>query len=805
MSLYGNVKKIGSSSFQFDRVYNTRYAMDAAANTDGVYIGRYVLVEYGERFNGVPSGQSITSVSPNNYIITETGVPVVENEEFLNNRTVDLEAYGAVYDSTVWQKIYTEGTERYIMVAELNAVVPKIDMKLEKPVTYKTAEDSEEVLYAGKRFEDGTYEIVKLDGVKEEYSKPSFDTALDTELAYLMHQPTALNFKVDNDFIDFHKDGFNPVYSFGEKEGTNAVAWVPVGLEYTKTGQKDGLDDLAIIENNQEIDTKSLLMNVPALGNTLNTLYNLLYGEPKGPYTNGVLRPYFESFRPNNTVKVLAVADTDNGEVPIQKDGEDFYVEGYPGQTIPIVIEQKDLTKTFTPDNVIIKHWNEEDQVFEPIDTTKLDNNFLVYADTDERILVTIPDLNGRNDDLTWLKDVPGIGDILANNTEGLASILKRIFGYSDPITGQTRFYFYVDWTVEEDPNSNTPVISNKPKVIGGYPIDFIPSFEEFEYLGEDENAPSTIPYNYINTEEHKNIFTGGHYSVDYNTWRIDSAPTNFVNIYVDKLYYAPQDSNYELSQENQNSIMISQNDNTIYIFGELDQLNEFSFSDETQDSGKWIGIDIGTTTNDITKLKWNNDALTQTDVEKATSVGLRDGHIIFWVKAETLPRIIKLSGDGYLDTEYKVMFYNTVVKKEVQATLNILPSAQAPQDSRIHDFVVENQNKVILLQNNSDITLRGNLAELIDFESTNVAQGSGKWIAIDIKTNFTDITQLKWKGFDLTQDDVDEATSVGLSSGHIIFWVKADQIVTNPAKIVLSSEGYKDCILNVKFENTGA
>jgi hypothetical protein len=51
MSLYGNVKKIGSASFQFDRKYNNRKQMDDLARVDGVYAGRYVLVEYGERFS----------------------------------------------------------------------------------------------------------------------------------------------------------------------------------------------------------------------------------------------------------------------------------------------------------------------------------------------------------------------------------------------------------------------------------------------------------------------------------------------------------------------------------------------------------------------------------------------------------------------------------------------------------------------------------------------------------------------------------------------------------------------------------
>jgi hypothetical protein len=54
LSIYGNVKRIGSSTFQFDRVYNNRVEMDSNISTDGVYTGRYVLIEYGERYNVNP-------------------------------------------------------------------------------------------------------------------------------------------------------------------------------------------------------------------------------------------------------------------------------------------------------------------------------------------------------------------------------------------------------------------------------------------------------------------------------------------------------------------------------------------------------------------------------------------------------------------------------------------------------------------------------------------------------------------------------------------------------------------------------
>lgn len=48
MGFYGNISASNKSSFTFDHIYPTRKQMDDAANTDGVFMGRYVLVEYDE-------------------------------------------------------------------------------------------------------------------------------------------------------------------------------------------------------------------------------------------------------------------------------------------------------------------------------------------------------------------------------------------------------------------------------------------------------------------------------------------------------------------------------------------------------------------------------------------------------------------------------------------------------------------------------------------------------------------------------------------------------------------------------------
>ena len=89
------------------------------------------------------------------------------------------------------------------------------------------------------------------------------------------------------------------------------------------------------------------------------------------------------------------------------------------------------------------------------------------------------------------------------------------------------------------------------------------------------------------------------------------------------------------------------------------------------------------------------------------------------------------------------------------------------------------------------------------EFASTNPSQGTHKWVGIDIDTGLDTIVNATWNGSALTQDDVDEAASVGLGAGHIIFWAKADEIVSTPRTIVIGAEGHDDVIITVSFVDT--
>ena len=46
MGFYGNITNTSRTQFSFDRKYSNRFDMDSNCSKDGVYAGRYVLVEY---------------------------------------------------------------------------------------------------------------------------------------------------------------------------------------------------------------------------------------------------------------------------------------------------------------------------------------------------------------------------------------------------------------------------------------------------------------------------------------------------------------------------------------------------------------------------------------------------------------------------------------------------------------------------------------------------------------------------------------------------------------------------------------
>ena len=135
---------------------------------------------------------------------------------------------------------------------------------------------------------------------------------------------------------------------------------------------------------------------------------------------------------------------------------------------------------------------------------------------------------------------------------------------------------------------------------------------------------------------------------------------------------------------------------------------------------------------------------------------------------------------------------------KELDATVNkvtTIPDGPNKEKSQA------NQEKLTVTQNGNEISVKvaGGVESLNTFDSGNPAQGSAKWIGLDIDTGISDITKVLYNGVQLTEDDVAEAASVGLPAGHFVLWLKAEVVKVTPRKITLGMEGRDDTVITIK------
>lgn len=193
-SFYGNIMtKNTMSNFSFDKIYSNRVAMQAAIGIDkegnqtagiddGIFPGRYVLVEYGPQsdanawrvgyevngyFCAEKGDESTRFTYEGTEVVFDVPHPIALNEyirvktgngpylyyrckgqtvdgfadfesvgDYNDNYTIDYNAYGQNYDSTVWVKqLSTTGKPSYHNVASLNTVVPSFDLTIHAPTT----------------------------------------------------------------------------------------------------------------------------------------------------------------------------------------------------------------------------------------------------------------------------------------------------------------------------------------------------------------------------------------------------------------------------------------------------------------------------------------------------------------------------------------------------------------------------------------------------------------------------------------------------------------------------------------------
>lgn len=257
MSFYGNIKRVNSSPYVFDKIYANRKEMDAAAAEDGIYIGRYVLVKYTCKYVEDENG-NVHLEYFDKYISGENDEKEI-NHDYLNNVNEDISYYGDTFDATVWQKIYTNVTdeteprarEKYILIAELNAAVPRMEIE-PVPPKYEEEEDGETV---------------------EKWRSPEIVEEASTEDAFKLKMPDVLHLDVDVE--EFYPASLvNPERkTIIKNENNEEVNLFQPDYNYIHWENEYAGDS-------SDITGKVLKAKLYAFGKAISNVYDILFGTP---------------------------------------------------------------------------------------------------------------------------------------------------------------------------------------------------------------------------------------------------------------------------------------------------------------------------------------------------------------------------------------------------------------------------------------------------------------------------------------------------------------------------------------------
>lgn len=358
-SFYGNITNTSKTQFQFDKIYSNRYEMEQKKSIDGIYAGRYVLIEYDSAYQQDDSyrvwifGNKIYSVNEENdsYLIRRSSKEVIENKKLSSvpagtivftadnkissstgyyytnvkyyqitednpigqaasfkeivkvsegpnytvNYNIDVSHYGAGrgYDSTVWQKAYIDGYEKYIMIAELNSVVPTFDVSADAPTMDPLVPhfdtQSTDIYYKLHWQPAWGFRVVEGQGkIGEDKKTTSEDEAIgtypsDIEVSYNKNNYDASTGKNTTTKISypgaifFNKDGLDEIthneYD-GEFKNTNEISIKPTGI----SGNQYNIHNDINSDVKAAPDIQEMKVLLPALGNTICAAWDKVYG-----------------------------------------------------------------------------------------------------------------------------------------------------------------------------------------------------------------------------------------------------------------------------------------------------------------------------------------------------------------------------------------------------------------------------------------------------------------------------------------------------------------------------------------------
>lgn len=368
MGFYGNITNVNNTTFVFDKIYPNRVTMDDNTYNDGIFIGRYVLVDYDEdddislytrlykrysydgdwtldyfyftypeneiwndeenraRFIDIPyyiyneeikeyqvnperlkteyihhifNGEIVYTLDESTGIRTfykctkaaENYGGAIEYAHFelmdepadadiyYKNFQIDRKRYpmmGRGYDSTVWQKVYTNEQEKYVLVAELNSIVPTFGLTIDPPTLTPRQPhfdaDSTNVYYRLHVQPSWGFRIAEEEEKHSDMRVSSYTPVWDSEMGNNKWQEERYD-----GAIFYNRQGLSSdarkVYP--EEWQEDVIKVVPTG----KSGQlyNTSHESGSFIQTEQP-DILEMTFNLPSLGNAISDIWDIVYG-----------------------------------------------------------------------------------------------------------------------------------------------------------------------------------------------------------------------------------------------------------------------------------------------------------------------------------------------------------------------------------------------------------------------------------------------------------------------------------------------------------------------------------------------
>lgn len=322
MGFYGNIANTSKTTFSFDLIYSSRWQMDQVVETDGVFLGRYVLIQYdtppikayynpdnGKMYSSYTyvssteitnaiEGQLYQDISKHNSAYTFYKYvggqfqPITSSTEspYAHNFQTDVKAYGRGYDSTVWMKQFNpnSGGYKYVMMAELNAVVPTFHLVLDPPTEAPIApyfdRDSTNIDYYLHVQPQYGVRVAKQDN--EDLSDETVTRKIITWTKapdsgrWDWQETNTPNVPAD---IYYNKAGFAHDVRTENLNVDNTINYT-----YKKSGRKYGLDPESSVwdQHEEKDDTYEWYFRLPAIGNSICQMWDKVYGLP---YKDGLI------------------------------------------------------------------------------------------------------------------------------------------------------------------------------------------------------------------------------------------------------------------------------------------------------------------------------------------------------------------------------------------------------------------------------------------------------------------------------------------------------------------------------------